>query len=337
MEWYKVIPELVSGRGWTETEPEFGRFPPHAERLLTKLVWGMRRNSSGMYVEFITDSPDVTIRWEVEDERIGEPNFNVCAFSGVDLYVLTGKKWRYAVALTGSGTGNEVPALVGLTRKTRRIRLYFPYRNCLKSMEVGVNEGCSFDWVQPEKIPPIVYYGSSIIHGAYASRTGNGITAILGREFHRPVVNLGFSGAAKMEEGMAELLTELDPCCYLLDPMPNMNTALIVEERLEIFLRKLCSARKNTPVVLLTEPDRRNAWLYREKTLEHQKKRETAARIVKQLQKEFPQLYFIDLKNAMGNDFEGTIDGVHPDQLGISRFTTRLIRELKKIPASPFK
>lgn len=329
MEWHKITPELVFGRGWDKTEPEFGRLPPHAEKSLPEKVWRMRRNSSGMYAEFITDSPNVTIHWEVEEENFGEPNFNICAVSGVDLYVLVGKKWRFAVALTASARINEVPALVELSRKMRKIRLYFPFRNCVKSMKVGIDPGLSFDWVRPEKISPIVYYGSSIIHGSYCSRAGNGITHILGRKFHRPVINLGFSGSAKLESGMADLLAELNPCCYLIDPLPNADVPLL-EERLEIFLRKLCSARRNTPVVLLTDADRRNAWLYRKNVIEHRRKRETASRITKRLQKEFPLLSLIDVKDAMGDDFEGTVDGIHPDELGVWRFVSFLISELRK-------
>lgn len=94
-----------------KTEPEFGRFPAHAEKLLPELVWNMRRNTSGMYVEFITDSPNVTIRWEMADEQIGEPNFNACAFSGIDLYILVGKKWRYAVARIVKQLQKEFPQL----------------------------------------------------------------------------------------------------------------------------------------------------------------------------------------------------------------------------------
>ena len=112
MDWHKITPEFVFGRGWTQTEPEFGRLPSHAEKVLPEKVWKMRRNSSGMYAEFITDSRNVTIRWEVEDDVRGEPNFNICAESGVDLYILVGKKWRFAVTLTATGNVNEVPALV---------------------------------------------------------------------------------------------------------------------------------------------------------------------------------------------------------------------------------
>ena len=37
------------------------------------------------------------------------------------------------------------------------------------------------------------------------------------------------------------------------------------------------------------------------------------------------------MQHAMGKDYEGTIDGIHPDELGVWRFTTHLIRELKKV------
>ena len=331
MELHKITPELVFGRGWDKTEPEFGRLPSHAEKILPEKVWKMRRNSSGMYAEFVTDSPNVTLRWEVEDDVTGEPNFNICAESGIDLYVLVGKKWRFALTLTASAKCSEVPALVQLSKKKRQVRLYFPFRNCLRNIEVMVDDGAFFEWNTPGAIAPIAYYGSSIIHGSYGSRAGNGITQILGRTFNRPVINLGFSGSAKLEEGMADLLTELNPCCYFIDPLPNADAALL-EERLEVFLCKLCTAKPDIPVVLLTDANRRNAWLYRRNLVAHNKKRETAARIVKQLQEKFPHLILIDMKKSMGTDFEGTIDGIHPDELGVWRFSSFLIRELKKNP-----
>ena len=38
MELHKITPDLVYGRGWAETEPEFGRLPSHAEKILPEKV-----------------------------------------------------------------------------------------------------------------------------------------------------------------------------------------------------------------------------------------------------------------------------------------------------------
>ena len=327
-EWYDIHAPLVFCRGWSKTEPEFGRLPAHAEKLLPEKVWQMRRNSSGMYVEFRTDSSSIAVRWDLADDNFGELNFNVCAYSGIDLFCRHNGKWRFTVAASALSRKNSLEILADLAVKERCFRLYFPFRNCLEKISVGVDPGASFEWKKPDASAQIVYYGSSIIHGSCASRAGNGITAILGRAFDLPVVNLGFSGAARLEPGAAELLAEIDAAFYLVDALPNCDT-LLVEERLEAFLHILCSKRRNTPVFLLTDADRRGAWMYPEKVREHRQKRTAARRIVAQLRRKYPALQLIDMARSMGSDAEGTVDGIHPDELGIARFSGFLIRSLR--------
>ena len=52
---------------------------------------------------------------------------------------------------------------------------------------------------------PILFYGTSITHGACASRPGMVHTAILGRHLDRPVINLGFSGNGRMEKDQTQI------------------------------------------------------------------------------------------------------------------------------------
>jgi len=42
-------------------------------------------------------------------------------------------------------------------------------------------------------------------------------TAILGRRFDRPVVNLGFSGNGRMDAAVGELLAQEDAAVYVID------------------------------------------------------------------------------------------------------------------------
>ena len=53
--------------------------------------------------------------------------------------------------------------------------------------------------------------------------------SILGRMLDWPIVNLGFSGNAKSEPEVAQLLAGLDPAVYVLDSLPNLS----VEEAAE--------------------------------------------------------------------------------------------------------
>jgi hypothetical protein len=58
-------------------------------------------------------------------------------------------------------------------------------------------------------LPPVCFYGTSIVQGARACPAGTPYPAILGRRLHRPVLNLGFNGQGRMEPELAAILAEL--------------------------------------------------------------------------------------------------------------------------------
>ena len=97
-----------------------------------------------------------------------------------------------------------------------------------------------------------MFYGTSIMQGACASRTGMAQSSIIGRRINAPVINLGFSGNGKMEPEIARLLAELDPSVYVIDALPNME-AVLVKERAEAFVRTLREARPTTPIILVED------------------------------------------------------------------------------------
>src|SRR6185436_6908291 len=108
----------------------------------------------------------------------------------------------------------------------REFLLYLPLYNGTEFVELGLPPAATLAqapaWGSGTR-KPIVFYGTSILHGACASRPGMVHSAILGRRFNFPHINLGFSGNGKMEPELADLLAELDPSVYVLDCLPNMK------------------------------------------------------------------------------------------------------------------
>ncbi|MCF6475550.1 hypothetical protein FAF44_45445 [Nonomuraea sp. MG754425] len=90
------------------------------------------------------------------------------------------------------------------------------------------------------------------MQGGVASRPGMSITALLGRRFDMPTINLGFSGNALMHPEIAELMTELEASVYVVDSSPNMNPQQI-SERAEPFVRILREARPDTAILLVED------------------------------------------------------------------------------------
>ncbi len=332
--WYSINPSDVEGRAWTQTGADlpFGRIPERVKESLPD-VWKHGKSATGMCVFFSTNSTTFRVRYTLASEQLGEPNFNTTAFSGVDLYLYDTRenRWRWAAAMPQSALKDTHPEgilLTNIPQKTRRARLYLPLRNPLLKLEIGVDAGAHFEVTPPRSQPPLVYYGTSIVHGAYATRSGLGVAQILGRRLDLPLVNLGFSGSARMEKEMAHLLAELNPRLFLVDPYHNMSPESI-RNNTEIFLDILCSARPETPVFLLGAPPHLHAWLKPEFMASEAEKVRLYTAICRKLRRKHPHLHYLKGKNFYGSD-EVSLDGVHPNDDAFAHMAKILDRSIRK-------
>ena len=210
----------------------------------------------------------------------------------------------------------------GIPPGKREYLLYLPLYNGVSSVEIGIPKTSSL-----EKAPaypaarskPIVFYGTSITHGACASRPGMPHPSILGRRFQRPVINLGFSGNGKMDPELGILFGELDPAVYVLDCLPNMN-AKEVAERAEPFVRALRKARPDTPILMVEDRTYSDAFLVKSKRDRNLTSRVEFLKAFEQLKKAgVKNLHYLKGDHLLGDDNEGTVDSSHPNDLGFMR------------------
>src|SRR3954454_19007452 len=61
--WYDIRLLGLEGQGWTETKAPFDRLPARAEGLVRDPVWGLSRQSAGLYVRFVTDASEIKASW----------------------------------------------------------------------------------------------------------------------------------------------------------------------------------------------------------------------------------------------------------------------------------
>ena len=185
---------------------------------------------------------------------------------------------------------------------------------------LGVSKGAKFEGLAPRE-KPIVFYGTSITHGACASRPGMVHTAILGRHLDRPVINLGFSGNGRMDAAVGELLTKIDAAVYVIDCLPNMGPA-DVRQKCVPLVKQLRAARPETPIILVEDRRNTNTWIRDSKDKYHTENHAALRESYEALQKEgIAKLYYIPGDNLFGDDAEGSTDGSHPSDLGFVRQT----------------
>jgi lysophospholipase L1-like esterase len=332
LHWTDVAPWRLEGRAFAERKAPYDRLPAAAEGIVRKEVWELSRHSAGIAVRFATDAVEIHARYRLTSEKLAMPHMPATGVSGVDLY---GKgadgRWRWAEV--SRPTAREVTSKLvgGLPSGRREWLLYLPLYNGVEQLELGVAEGSRCEPLPPPAGKPIVVYGTSIAHGACASRPGMAWPALLGRALDREVVNLGFSGNGRMEAEVGRFLCELDPAVFVIDCLPNMSAAQ-VRERTGPLVRQLRAARAATPILLVEDRTFANAWLDPDRLRAHAERRQALRDSVQALRQEgVAGLELLAGEGLLGDDHDGTTDGSHPNDLGMTRQAAAVAAALRPL------
>ena len=321
------------GKGFTDTIRKYDRLPGRAQSRIPEIVWDLSRNSSSLYSRFRTNATAIAARWNVTGEEFALAHMPATSVSGLDLYGETsGGKLRWVGVAQPTALGdNEALIVEELDGADRIYTVYFPLFNSLESVHVGVPAGAAFETIAPDGQPPVVYYGTSIIHGASASRSGMALSAQLCRRLGRPVVGLGMSGNGKMEVELAEHIAEIDAVVYVIDCLPNMDFEL-VRERTIPFVTALRKARPETPILLVEDRTLENSWAVPARQQRHDmSRREYRFAFDALVAAGDSNLHYLEHDDLLGDDGDATVDSSHPTDLGFFRMADviePILREL---------
>jgi lysophospholipase L1-like esterase len=320
--WHDVSTWGLEGRAFGNMERKrwFDRFPSVAEGKVTTNVWNLSRDSAGMMVRFKTDAAVIWADYTLLKERLNGANMTPIGASGLDLYARDpAGKWRWVGVTRPGGKIVRQEIIGGLAPGLREYALYLPLYNGVESLSVGVPPNAAFEPLAPRTEKPIVFYGTSITHGASASRPGIVHTAILGRRFDRPVVNLGFSGNGRMDAAVGDLLITIDAAVFVIDCLPNMNAAQVRERTLPL-VNQLRAAHPSTPIVLVEDRRYTNVWIQPNRDKGHTANHAALRESFEKLQAAGVKgLFYIPGDDLLGDDGEGATDGSHPNDLGFMR------------------
>jgi len=323
LSWYNFRLLDAEGQGWTETKSDYDRLPAKAEKLVRPAVWSLSRHSSGICARFVTDATTLHVRWELTSANLALPHMPATGVSGVDLYVKTDSgKWRWLANGRPSAQKNSSRLFSGIPAGEREFMLYLPLYNGVTKVEIGIPQGSLLAKANARPAghnKPLVFYGTSITHGACASRPGMVHTAILGRWFNHPVINLGFSGNGRMEAEVAQLMAEIDAAVYIIDCLPNI-TAADVSSRTEPLVKILRTAHPDTPILLVEDRNYPDSFLIESKRQRNLTSQAALKAVYASLKKSgVTGLYYLEGEKLLGADGEDTVDTSHPTDLGFMR------------------
>jgi lysophospholipase L1-like esterase len=141
---------------------------------------------------------------------------------------------------------------------------------------------------------------------------------------------LGFSGNAKLDFEIAEVIADVDASLYILDFLPNA-TVDEMNEKAEHFYSIIRNRRPDTPILFVEDPVFTHSRYDSRMANEIKTKNATIHRIVDTWKARGDnQIELLSSVEMIGDDGEATIDGIHFTDLGFMRYADLLYPVIKK-------
>ncbi len=310
------FPDCLYGLAGRDDTSYF-RLPPEIAGTVNDGVLCLCRNMAGVCFRFSTNSDTLAVKAEGICNSELTPHMTAIGTYGFSLYAGTDFLHSYMppipekdFTLEKSLTDNHP------SRTFRDYTLYMPLYGGYRSVSVKIDKDAVLRPASPFRFEkPIVFYGSSITQGGCASDPGLAFTNILSRRMDLYVRNLGFSGSARGEQTMADYIASLDMEALVIDFDHNAPTPEALASVHRPFFETIRKAKPDLPILFASaipclfgfRNDERRAVI-----------KETCQAALDAGDR---HVYF-----ASGCDFfddesypyaESTVDGVHPNDLGM--------------------
>jgi hypothetical protein len=213
-----------------------------------------------------------------------------------------------------------------MSEEMREFKIFLPLYDGVLNIEVGIDSNSVIKKPLKNNKKPIIFYGTSITQGGCASRPGMAHTNIISRKLDRDCINFGFSGNGRMEQPIAKLISESKPLFYVIECMPNMINAENITNKTIPLVDAIRESNTEAPIILVD--------YFIPTTSVLDKKTENEIRGMnlalkteyeKMISNGYNNILYVKSENAIGDDNEGTVDGVHFTDLGFIRYADFLI------------
>lgn len=327
------------------TQNYYSRLPDTLTTNVNSGVRGMRQHTSGMQFRFRTDSRFLVIRMKSLNGWHAMTHMTEVGTSGWDVYRFdaAAKAWRFVASNHRHCDVADRPGW-----KEKRIGwqsgdaciINLPLYNGVAGFELGIASNAKIEALGPRASgigKPVVFYGTSITHGGCSSRPGLGFVNIVGRDLDVPVFGLGFSGSGVMEYELSDVISRIDASCYVLDCLWNMGLCekdrpgRAVASNYEPFIRNLRAKRPGVPIVMAEHCN-----VYGNK--KDKKDRFIRGLYEKLIAEGWTDLVYLPNDEMYTGDFEGTVDGCHPNDLGMMSMAKafgKAVRKALNLPSHP--
>ncbi|WP_316815235.1 SGNH/GDSL hydrolase family protein [Pedobacter nyackensis] len=329
---------VIGGQGWhTGLQNYYDRFPEKAKGVVRKDVWNLSKNSAGLNIRFKSDASEIIVKYVVSGS-MQMAHMPATGVSGIDLYAQDANgKWLWASAnySFGDTVKYRFANMKIADREEIEYTLYLPLYNSVKGLQISVPEKNTLTPLPVSAKKPIVVYGTSIAQGACATRPGLAWTSILSRKLNLPIINLGFSGNGRLEKEVYELFPEIDASLYVLDCLPNLTPSTYSNEeivkRIIATVAYLQQKKPGVPILLADHDGYTDEGINPISKMDYERVNVALKTALSQLKANGVKGIYHLSKAAINQDIESTVDGVHPNDIGMMNYANAYERIIKKI------
>ena len=312
---------------------KYSRLPDSIKPKIREELWSLGLHSAGLSIRFASDASTIRMKWKSLN-KFSMNHMTPAGIRGLDLYVLQDDgTWTTMGAARPSLSSHNSTSLImsNMEPKMREYMLFLSLYDGVDSIYVGIDSCAKL--VQPKvQLPkrekPVVMYGTSILQGGCATRPGMAHTNILQRMLNREVINLGFSGNARLDLEICDLMAKVDAGVYVIDVLPNCTSPML-SERIRPFYERLRKLRPSTPILFVESPTFPNLRFNVKSREEIKEKNRILREFFQSL--DDAKVYYFESERILPADSEYTVDNAHFTDAGFEYFAKAMYPVLCEI------
>ena len=337
LKWYPATDGHFSLFGIKKTDCGYVRMDEKTAETVSENVKILNYHTAGGRIAFESESSYIAVKTVMANE--GSSALTLTAAAGFDLYIDEGEgfyfynsfipEWDFTdgyQAIIDLKYGFRMKAERYVSKK-RKFLIHYPLYTAVKEAYIGLSDSPVKYNPYPE-IAPIVFYGSSITHGASADHPGNAYANIVSRKLNRDYINLGFSGSARGELEMADYIASLPMSLFFYGYDHN---EVFFPEDFKIkhfrFYERVREKNKDLPIIFASAPFSPRASATFDIT------RKTVIESYEKAKARGDRVAYVDGKHVFGEEYFdcGTVDGAHPSMFGFVKMAEAVMKAIKEV------
>ena len=326
---------VITGFKDLESNGRYYRLDYKNRKEYNSYLQGLAWHTSGGKIRFRTNAATITLDFWLNNYS-SAPNLSLTATAGIDIHCGSGEdlKWVWTVV---PGEGGKLTQTLNLHDPgvMKDIIITLPIFAGVRSFKIGLPEDAKLGNPTPRTVDkPIVFYGSSITHGACASTPSKAYVNLLATKLDADIINLGFNGSAHGEDYIAEYIADIDMSAFVMDYDHNSDLAELSKNHYN-FYKIVRDANPNVPIIMVSKSDR---WIS-DTDIDAQRCKVIKESYDRAVSEGDKNVYFVNGINSYGTHQRDWFmaDGCQPNDLGMYFMAANIYPTLKAALADYYK